>query len=104
MDAVEASKDSWIKKAEDAFDIVTELSLDLEECVSPEEAHEIFKSNEALKDEISKFVLATINWHCLSRFYIIQPGLTLNFRNSNQTSLCSVSDISRDLRERFESQ
>ena len=60
-EVVKASKDSWIKKAEDAFDIVTELSLDLEEYVSPEEAHEIFKSNEALKDEISTFVLATIN-------------------------------------------
>ena len=27
-EVVEASKDLWIKKAEDAFDIVTELSLD----------------------------------------------------------------------------
>ena len=60
-EVVKASKDSWIKKAEDAFDIVAELSLDLEECVSPEEAREIFKSNDELKNAISKFVLATIN-------------------------------------------
>ena len=51
--------------AEDAFDVVAELSLDLEECVSQDEAQEIFKSNEALMDEIAKFVFS-INTAALS--------------------------------------
>ena len=58
-DVVKANKDLWIKKVEDAFDVVTELSVELEEFVSPAEAHEMFKFNEALKDEMTKFVLLT---------------------------------------------
>ena len=58
-EVVNANKDVWIKRVEDAFDVVTELSLDLEEFVLPEDYHEMFKTNEALKDEIYKFVLST---------------------------------------------
>ena len=64
-EVVNANKDSWIKKAEDAFDVVTELSLDLEECVSQDEAQDILNSNEALMDEIAKFVFS-INIAALS--------------------------------------
>ena len=56
-EVVKVNKDLWIKNAQDAFDIVTELSIDLEEFVSPAEAVEVIKSNETLMDEISKFVL-----------------------------------------------
>ena len=58
-DVVKANKDLWIKKVEDAFEVVTELSVELEEFVSPAEAHEMFKFNEALKDEMTKFVFLT---------------------------------------------
>ena len=64
-EVVKVNKDSWIKKVEDAFDVVTELSIILEEFVTPAEAHEVFKSNEALKDKISKFVFS-INTAALS--------------------------------------
>ena len=57
-EVIKSNKESWIKKAEDAFDIVAELSLDLEECVSKDEAQEILTSNEALMDEIAKFVFS----------------------------------------------
>ena len=57
-EVVKVNKDLWIKNAQDAFDIVTELSIDLEEFVSPAEAVEVIKSNETLMDEISKFVLS----------------------------------------------
>ena len=58
-EVVNANKDVWIKKVEDAFDVVAELSLDLEEFVLPAELHEMFQTNEVLKDEIYNFVLST---------------------------------------------
>ena len=73
-EVVNANKDSWIKKAEDAFDVVTELSLDLEECVSQDEAQEISNSNEALMDEIAKFVFS-INIAALSN-NVLHPQAT----------------------------
>ena len=73
-EVVKANKDSWIKKAEDAYDVVAELALDLEECVSKDEAQEMFNSNEALMDEIAKFVFS-INTAALSNNDLHQQAI-----------------------------
>ena len=86
-EVVKANKDLWIKNAQDAFDVVIELSIDLEEIVSPSEAHEIYKSNEALKDEFTKFVFST-NTKALSVSNSDQHPVTSNFDVSEiQTKL-----------------
>ena len=89
-EVVKTNKDSWIKKAEDAFDIVAELSLDLEECVSKDEAQEILTSNEALMDEIAKFVFS-INTAALSNDDLHPHSTETNFDDDkNQPKLDRV--------------
>ena len=103
-EVLKANKELWIKKVEDSFDVVAELSLDLEEFVSPEEAHEISKFNESLKNEISEFVFS-INTSALSindsRLPItindvseIQPKLNI-VQNENENKRMNVSRTNR---------
>ena len=87
-EVVKANQDLWIKKAEDAFDVVTELSVDLEEFVSPAEAQEMFKSNESLMDELAKFV-SSINITVLSDVPQL-PDVTNSDVSENQTKFVHV--------------
>ena len=86
-EVVKVNRDLWIKKAEDAFDVVTELSVVLEEFVSPVDAQEMFKSNDFLMDELAKFV-SSINITVLSDV----PQLPI-VTNSNVSEIKPKLDI-----------
>ena len=111
-EVVKAKEDLWIKKVEDAFDVIIELSLDLEEFISPAEAHEIFMFNESLKTEISKFVFSIhtialskdLHYPVKTSFEIeIQPKVdrhqfpTFSGNNENQMNVLRANQVQEEV-------